>query len=371
MRVLKFVLKHSTVAVAMPVVVMLAASSCAFKHKKYENPILNGSQQPDKVLFDSAIHDIEKGRYEIARITLNTLLNTYDSSEYAAKAKLAVADSWYREGGMKGLAQAEIEYKDFILFYPTMAEAAESQSKICKIHYQEMEKPDRDPNEALKAEQECRQVLIQFPNSKFAPETEQLLRNVQEVLATGEFGVGDFYHNKGAFASAANRLSGVVDQYPLFSRADEALWLAGDSYAKMGPRFRNLEGDAYTRLVRDYPLSAYAEQAKAKLKDLEMPVPDADPAAVARMRYEQDNKTTPGVFHRATGFMRRGPETASAAKSGTPQMNSPKQNIPVIVPVPGSTGGFQGDLTVAPVASSSAPDTSPDARQTPPASPKQ
>ncbi len=77
----------------------------------------------------AAIDDIEHGRYEIARITLNTLINTYDQSEFLAKAKLAIADSWYREGGAAGLAQAEAEYKDFILFYPTMEEAAESQRR--------------------------------------------------------------------------------------------------------------------------------------------------------------------------------------------------------------------------------------------------
>ncbi len=71
-------------------------------------------------------------------------------SEYLAKAKLAIADSWYREGGAHGLAQAEAEYKDFILFYPQMEESAESQEKICKMHYQQMDKADRDPTHALR-----------------------------------------------------------------------------------------------------------------------------------------------------------------------------------------------------------------------------
>src|SRR5215470_1516793 len=114
---------------------ILAVSSCGFKHKKYENPITKDTQQPDKVLFDKSINDIEHGRYEVARLTLNTLINTYDTSEYLAKAKLAVADSWYREGGTHGLAQAEAEYKDFILFYPQMEEAAEAQNKVCDIHF--------------------------------------------------------------------------------------------------------------------------------------------------------------------------------------------------------------------------------------------
>src|SRR5438045_7183846 len=111
------------------VAMVLLASSCGFKRKKYENPITKDTQQPDKVLFDKSIKDIEHGRYEIARLTLNTLINTYDTSEFLAKAKLAIADSWFREGGTHGLTQAEAGDKDFILFYPTLDEVAEWQKK--------------------------------------------------------------------------------------------------------------------------------------------------------------------------------------------------------------------------------------------------
>src|SRR3981081_4126282 len=152
-------------------------SSCF--HKKYETPITKNTQQPDKVLFDQAIKDIEHGRYEVARISLQTLMNTYESSEFLAKAKVAIRDSWFREAGPNGLAQAEAEYKDFILFYPTMEESAEAQARVGDIHYKQMEKADRDPVHAIRAEDECRQLLQQFPNSKFAPEIEQKLRNIQ------------------------------------------------------------------------------------------------------------------------------------------------------------------------------------------------
>src|ERR1700684_2103986 len=145
-------------------------SSCGIRRHKYDDPIAKNTQQPDKVLFDRAINDIEHSRFEIARLTLQTLINTYDASEYLAKAKLAIADSWYREGGAHGLAQAEAEYKDFILFYPAMEEAAEAQERVCDIHYKQMEKAERDPLHAIRAEDECRQLVLQFPNSKFAPE---------------------------------------------------------------------------------------------------------------------------------------------------------------------------------------------------------
>ncbi len=314
---------------ALGLLVSLATGACGFRRKAYENPITKDTQQPDKILYDRAIKDIEHSRFEVARLTLNTLINTYDSSEYLAKAKLAIADSWYRQGGPEGMAQSEAEYKDFILFYPTMEEAAESQSKICQIHVNQMEKADRDPNNALRAEQECKQLLVQFPNSKYARDAEQHLREIQEVLAESEMVAGDFYHHKGAFSAAANRLNGLVGQYPLYSNAAEALWLEGDSYG---------------------------------LQEMELPVPEADPAAVARMKYEAANHVEPGIVHKATSFIRRGPDVSDAAKSGTPTMANPKREIPANVPIPADTAGFSGDVTVAPVNGPSALDTQPDAR---------
>jgi len=347
------------------VAVSFLTTSCGIRRKKYDNPISKDTQQPDKVLFDSAIKDLERGRYEVSRLTLQTLMNTYDTSEFLAKAKLAYADSWFREGGAHGLAQAEAEYKDFILFYPTLEESAEAQEKVCMIHYRQMEKPDRDMMHALRAEEECRNLLQQFPNSKFAPNAQQLLRDIQEVLAEGEFRRGTFYHTKGSNPAAANRLQSLADHYPLFSRADEANWLLGDSYSKMGPRFRQKAGAAYARIVREYPLSELADEAKKKLQAMELPIPEADPVAYNRMKYELENHDKPGMSSHALGMFKRGPDVRAAAKSGSPALTPLRPSIPASVPLPADAAGvgFSGEVTGAQVTGPSALDTQPDARQ--------
>ena len=352
------------------IVILVAgfATSCGFRAKKYDDPITKDTKQPDKVLFDRAINDIEHGRYEIARITLNTMINTYDQSEFLAKAKLAIADSWFREGGAASLAQAEAEYKDFELFYPTMTEAAESQNKICQIHYKQLDKSDRDPTQAIRAEDECRTLIVQYPNSKYVEETKQLLRNVQESLAQGEYMVGDFYFKRGDNSAAANRLAHVVDQYPLYSKADLALWEMGESYGRLGTRFRKQEGEAYSKIVRDYPLSDYADDAASKLKDLEMPVPEADKAAVARMQYEKDHREKRGFISRTMLPLERNPDMSTAAKSGDPAMTNMRPSVPPLVPQPAGAGaGGVTDVTAEPVGNSTALDTKPDARANPPA----
>jgi outer membrane protein assembly factor BamD len=341
-------------------------------HKKYETPITKNTQQPDKVLFDQAVKDIERGRYEVARISLQTLMNTYESSEYMAKAKLAIADSWFREAGPNGLAQAEAEYKDFILFYPTMEEAAEAQARVCDIHYKQMDKSDRDWTQTLRAETECRQLITQFPNSKFVPPTQQKLRNIQESLAEHEFVVGNFYWKRQMNPAAANRLTALVDQYPLYSKAGESLFEAGDSYSKMGPRFRKQAGEEFAKVVSQYPLSERADDAKQRLEDLELPVPKPNYAAVERAKQEKDNYHKPGMLARSTGLLHSGPDVSHAAHSGAPTMTNPRPTIPASVPVPANTteatasvnGGASGttDVTAEQVTDSSALDKNPDAR---------
>ncbi|MBZ5592045.1 MAG: outer membrane protein assembly factor BamD [Acidobacteriia bacterium] len=364
-----FLDRNRTHLILTVAVVLALLTSCGMRRKKYENPITKDTQQPDKVLFDKAINDVEHGRYEVARLTLNTLINTYDTSEYLAKAKLAIADSWYREGGTHSWAQAEAEYKDFKLFYPTMPEAAESQEKVCSIHYKQMEKADRDRQQAIRAEDECRQLMIEYPNSKFAPQAQQMLRNIQEVLAEGEYKAGLFYHAKGSYPAAANRLQSLVDQYPLFSEADEALWQVADSYTRMGDRFEDKSAAAYSRIVKDYPLSDHAEEAAARLKEMNRPVPEADPVAYARMKYELENREKIGMMSHVLGMFKHSPETRTAAKSGTPAMAAMRPNLPLSVPAAlnGSATGGTSDVTVQTVTDSTALDTKPDARMSPPA----
>jgi outer membrane protein assembly factor BamD len=369
-----FLSQFSSKRILIATCALALSASCI--HKKYENPITKNTQQPDKILFDQAVKDIEHGRYEVARLSLQTLMNTYESSEYMAKAKLAVADSWYREGGGNGMAQAEAEYKDFELFYPQMEEAAEAQNRICEIHYKQMDKSDRDDTQALRAQDECRQLIVQFPNSKFVPKAQQMLRNIQESLAEHEFVVGNFYWKRDMNPAAANRLDALVDQYPLYSKADEALFEAGDAYMKMGPRFRKAAGDDFARIVQNYPLGSRTSDAKERLQDMEMPVPNVDPNSMARMKFEEENYKGPGMLARSTGLLHSGPDVSHAAKEGSPTMTDPKKTIPKSVPIPvpegtetaQSTGGTATgttDVTATTVGSdNSALDKNPDARTT-------
>jgi outer membrane protein assembly factor BamD len=285
--------------------------------KKNLAPVAGTSAEPDKVLYGKATNDIKHGRYSVGRLALQTLINTYPDSEFLAKAKLEIAESYYKEGGTAGLKQSIVECKDFITFFPFLDEAANCQLQIAMAHYRQMEKPDRDHAEAVQAEAEFQTFLEKYPNSPLLPRAEQDLRDVQEVLAEGNFRVASFYYTRTAYRAAGARLIELTNRYPLYSQADHANWMLGQIYEK--GEHNEIAARYYSRIVKDYPLSPLAGDAKNRLVKFGVPVPPADPTALARMQKEQSTDR-PGMIKRTMTVLRNGPDVSTAARNGAPTM---------------------------------------------------
>ncbi len=316
----------------MSALVLVSSSQCTAQvlHKKKKvnkSTDATNTAEPDKQLYDKAINDIKHGRHEVGRLGLQTLINTYPDSEYLAKAKLAIADSYFKEGGTANTTQAVAGYKDFIVFFPFLPEAAYAQMQVAMANYNEMAKADRDSTHAKLAEEEFQTFLQKYPKDPLAPNAEQRLREVQEVLAEGQFRIAYYYYVKGDRRAAAGRLAPLVARYPLYSRSDEALWMLGDVFEKS--ERKDVAGGYYMLLVKNYPLSKKAPLAKDKLKSFGVPVPQPDAKALAWMTAEQNTprpKETP--VHRAMGMLHNGPDVHTTARNGAPQMEPEADNGP-------------------------------------------
>ncbi|MGA9248825.1 MAG: outer membrane protein assembly factor BamD, partial [Candidatus Acidiferrales bacterium] len=308
-------------------------------HAAAPPPDPDAAAEPDKILYDRAERDLKGGRYTEGRLALQTLINTYPDSEYLAKAKLAVADSYYKEGGTSNLTQAIQEYGDFQTFFPFLDEAAYAQMQIGMAHYKMMEKSDRDKTQAEAAEDAFQAFLLKYPQSPLVPKAEQDLRDVQEVLADGDYKVAYFYYRKFDYRASAARLVELTDRYPLYSQNDDALWMLGDIYQRAKQVSKNeddknhwgdLAARCYAKIARDYPLSKMAPDARERLKSMGKPVPAADPDAVVRMQkqqmYEKEHHQSI-VLKLPLGMLKGSPDVADAAHTGTPQMNPPNDVV--------------------------------------------
>ncbi len=313
------------------------------KKPNTSNPLANlDSKQPDKELYDKAMAALKKGHYDVCRLDLQTLLNTYPDSEYQMRAKLAIGDSWFKEGGSAAYTQAESEYKDFITFFPNVPEAAEAQMRVADIYYMQMEKPDRDPVNVNRAEQEYRQMINQFPDSPLIPRAQQHLRDVQEVLAQREYQIGTFYAAHENWSASIARLQTVTDTYPLFSHSDLNLIALGDAFAaearavqnpalKMTPAAReeltqiynDQAAAAYNKVVTRYAMAPHVEDAKDRLIALGRPVPEPTKEELAESQAEEESRVPVKLTQRAVLLFSKAPSTVAAAHVGDPTMKDP------------------------------------------------
>ena len=306
---------------------------------------LNPGDQPDKILYEKATAEIDRGRFEVGRLTLQTLINTYPDSEFLAKAKLAIADSYYEQGGVSGLTQAEAEYKDFITFFPTAPEAPEAQFRAGMAHFKLMAKSDRDRTEAKLAEGEFKEFLLRYPDAHVMPRVKARLRQVQEVLAQGDFKIARFYFLKGANKAASSRFQEIADRYPSYSQADEALWYLGQSLERLKQSAD--AGPYYARIITEHPLSPRVEEAKQRLTELGQPIPRPTRAMLARAQADAVERPGKDMFQKLFGFMSSAPDT-SATRKGPVRIGQPPPSGVEVAKTPSVTPG-SSTLVVQPV----------------------
>jgi outer membrane protein assembly factor BamD len=202
-----------------------------------------------------------------------------------------------------------------------LPEAAYAQLQVAMTHYKQLEKPDRDRTQAHAAEDEFQTFLSKYPNDPLAGKAEQHLREVQELLAEGDFRIGYYYYVKEDKKAAESRLRAIVNRYPLYSKSDRALWMLANIWDTTEKK--EIANTYYARLVRNYPLSPLVPEAKNRLKAHGAPVPQSDPNAVAWMTAEQNApRPRESLIKKPMVLIRSGPgqELRVAATSGKPTM---------------------------------------------------
>jgi outer membrane protein assembly factor BamD len=267
-------MKYKSLLHFLLVIIVFTIAGCGAKDNvKNENAAVPGR---DKELYEQAKKKAEKGRYDEDRLLYNVVVSTYADSEYLPLAKLAIADTFYLEGGTANLEQAIGGYRDWAQFFPTHPRVCDVKHKIAHSYMRQMGAYNRDVSKAKQAEFMLKAAMQSCQSSQLKPAIENDLKDVQQVLGLHELDVARFYFKgtagrQPAYNASESRLRDIVNQYPFFSYFDESLYLLGLSLIQME---RPEEAAEYfTRLVRDYPNSEYSDKGKEYLEGLGKPIP--------------------------------------------------------------------------------------------------
>jgi len=96
------------------------------------------------------------------------------------------------------------------------------------------------------------QFLQSFPTSQYADDA--------------SFWLADCYYKQGDLKAAILRFDDVATRYPKSEKASEALYRQGEALLKLGPNFGKAAEKAFDRVVKEYPDSRRAEDARQQLK---------------------------------------------------------------------------------------------------------
>jgi len=252
------------------VLFVIALAGCGAKDKvKNENAAIPGR---DKELYEQASKKAEKGRYDEARLLYNVVITTYADSPYLPLAKLAIADSFYLEGGTGNLQQAIGGYKDFAQYFPTHPKVCEVKHMIAMAYMRQMGAYNRDISNAIQAEHQLKAAEQACRNSPILPKVQNDLRTVQQVRGLHDLDIARFYiDNRQAYKAGESRLRDIITNYPFFSYYDEALYRLGVALIEQEQPEEATE--YFTRLVRDYPNSEFTKRGKDYLEKLGKPIP--------------------------------------------------------------------------------------------------
>ncbi len=99
-----------------------------------------------------------------------------------------------------------------------------------------------------------RQFLQTYPSSEYADDA--------------AYWMADCYFKQGDYQTAILRFDDVAGRYPKSDKAAEALYRQGEALLRLGPRYGKAAEKAFERVVKEYPESARAEEARRQLEAL-------------------------------------------------------------------------------------------------------
>ncbi|OYT73153.1 MAG: hypothetical protein CFK52_02480 [Chloracidobacterium sp. CP2_5A] len=257
---------------------MAASLACGSPKKKVTTE--EAREGRDRELYAEGLRAMRKRRYEEGRLLLSTLIGSYDGSPLLPLAKLLIADSFYREGGSSSLAQADVEYREWLQFFPQHPLADDVLLKIAQIHVRQIGPANLDNSEARRAERELLRLTREYPQSKLQPQVQEYLKFTREQLGMHSLGVARLYFKQQKYVAVKGRCEGIIRSYPDFTYLDEALFLHGVSLTQLEDTPEAAK--SFARLVREYPNSEWRDKAAEYLERFGVEVPA--PAEGAEVR---------------------------------------------------------------------------------------
>ena len=254
--------RKAAAGILLLALVLFAAPGCKKKTVTVTPEIASSDEALFRLGEESLKRDQEKGL-----LYLRQLIDSFPKSFYAQRAKLLIADTYFRKGDEGNMILAAAEYREFIRAYPYSPSAAYCQYQIAMTFYKKALKPGRDQTKTAQALAEFKNVITNYPGSDQAKDAQEKIKDCEERLAEHHAGIGIQYARRKSYRAAQSRLLEIMTTYPDYSGMDKVYYYLGlclfqaKQYDQAFPYL--------TKLVSDFPNSKLTKKAVKLLKEIE------------------------------------------------------------------------------------------------------
>ncbi len=240
---------------------LLAAALCAGCTSTSDKIDPNSTQAVER-LYAEGKSELESGAYDRAAKIFERVEGRAAGTLLAQQASLDLAYAQHRSND-RAAALATLDR--FIRLHPSspaldyayylrgIANFNDSLGVLSALSRQDLS--ERDQQASRDAYQSFRQLVDQFPQSRYAADAKLRMDYIVNALADYELHVSRYYYRRGAYLAAANRAQQVLLEFPQSPANEEALYLMMSSYRQLG--LDALRADAQRVLEKNFPNSRF------------------------------------------------------------------------------------------------------------------
>ncbi|MCK4889498.1 MAG: outer membrane protein assembly factor BamD [Candidatus Aminicenantes bacterium] len=243
-------------------IALIAITGCKAKKEVELDPSGLGS---DKAIYERA-QKLGRKDAEKSRLLYKEILQVYPDSVYARKAKIGIADSYFKQRDSSSLIIAASEYQEFVNLYPNSPDSIYAKFRIGKCYERRSKSAGRDQTNTKQAITAYESLQKMFPGTEESDKADVILKKLKQRLGQHYFGIGMANFRLKAFKGTIDRFKQVIDNYPDFTKFDKLYYFTGKSYAMM--KDYDSAMSFYQKIINSFPKSKYVNGSKKSIAKL-------------------------------------------------------------------------------------------------------
>ena len=212
-------------------VLTISLISCAEKQEKIS--IIKEDNLEIQMIdaYNEGLEEFNKGDIFFAVKKFNEVELLYPQSIWAPRSNLMAAYAYYSQLYFN---EAIYELERFLDKYKNHPNTDYAYYLLAICHYNQIVDEKKDLGEIMKSKAYFNLLIKDFPNTEFAEDARFKLELIEEILASKELYLANYYRDREKWIPAINRYKKIINKYDTTIFVEEALYRLVELNYKLG-----------------------------------------------------------------------------------------------------------------------------------------